>query len=29
MKLAPGNGTVLNNYGAFLCSLGQYVSAQQ
>ncbi|HEI6850425.1 TPA: type IV pilus biogenesis/stability protein PilW [Yersinia enterocolitica] len=29
MKLAPGNGTVLNNYGAFLCSLGQYVPAQQ
>jgi type IV pilus assembly protein PilF len=29
MKLAPGNGTVLNNYGAFLCGLGQYVPAQQ
>lgn len=29
LKLAPGNGTVLNNYGAFLCSLGQYVAAQQ
>lgn len=29
LKLAPQNGTVLNNYGAFLCSLGQYVSAQQ
>ncbi|CNF16541.1 type IV pilus biogenesis/stability protein PilW [Yersinia nurmii] len=29
MQLAPGNGTVLNNYGAFLCGLGQYVSAQQ
>ncbi len=29
LKLAPGNGTVLNNYGAFLCSLGQYVPAQQ
>ncbi|PVZ85437.1 type IV pilus biogenesis/stability protein PilW [Serratia sp. S1B] len=29
LKLAPGNGTVLNNYGAFLCSLGQYVQAQQ
>jgi type IV pilus assembly protein PilF len=27
--LAPQNGTVLNNYGAFLCSLGQYVPAQQ
>lgn len=22
LKLAPGNGTVLNNYGAFLCGLG-------
>ena len=29
LKLAPQNSTVLNNYGAFLCSLGQYVSAQQ
>ena len=29
LKLAPGNGTVLNNYGAFLCGLGQYVPAQQ
>ncbi len=29
LKLAPQNGTVMNNYGAFLCSLGQYVSAQQ
>ena len=29
LKLAPQNATVLNNYGAFLCSLGQYVSAQQ
>lgn len=28
-KLAPQNGTVINNYGAFLCSLGQYVSSQQ
>ncbi|EPC5193647.1 type IV pilus biogenesis/stability protein PilW [Edwardsiella piscicida] len=27
--LAPDNGTVVNNYGAFLCSLGQYVAAQQ
>lgn len=29
LKLAPQNGTVLNNYGAFLCGLGQYVPAQQ
>ncbi|AWK14791.1 type IV pilus biogenesis/stability protein PilW [Candidatus Fukatsuia symbiotica] len=29
MKLAPAKGVVLNNYGAFLCGLGQYVSAQQ
>ncbi|WP_410014006.1 type IV pilus biogenesis/stability protein PilW [Sodalis sp. C49] len=29
LKLAPQNATVLNNYGAFLCSLGQYVPAQQ
>ncbi|MFA1240005.1 type IV pilus biogenesis/stability protein PilW [Serratia odorifera] len=29
LQLAPGNGSVLNNYGAFLCSLGQYVPAQQ
>lgn len=29
MLLAPQNGTVLNNYGAFLCGLGQYVPAQQ
>lgn len=29
LKLAPQNGTVLNNYGAFLCSLGQYVPSQQ
>ncbi|QWA09733.1 type IV pilus biogenesis/stability protein PilW [Sodalis ligni] len=29
LKLAPQNASVLNNYGAFLCSLGQYVSAQQ
>ncbi|KAB7895681.1 type IV pilus biogenesis/stability protein PilW [Rouxiella sp. S1S-2] len=28
-KLAPQNATVLNNYGAFLCSLGQYVPSQQ
>lgn len=29
LKMAPHNGNVLNNYGAFLCSLGQYVLAQQ
>ncbi len=29
MQLAPENGTVLNNYGAFLCGLGHYVAAQQ
>lgn len=29
MKLAPNNGIILNNYGEFLCSLGQYMSAQQ
>ncbi len=29
LQLAPQNGTVMNNYGAFLCSLGQYVPAQQ
>ncbi len=29
LKLALGNGTVLNNYGALLCSLGQYIAAQQ
>ncbi|QCR35292.1 type IV pilus biogenesis/stability protein PilW [Nissabacter sp. SGAir0207] len=29
LQLAPRNGTVMNNYGAFLCSLGQYVPAQQ
>ncbi|GFN46795.1 type IV pilus biogenesis/stability protein PilW [Candidatus Regiella insecticola] len=29
MKLSPNNGIILNNYGAFLCSLGQYMSAQQ
>nr|WP_113867195.1 type IV pilus biogenesis/stability protein PilW [Brenneria salicis]NMN90885.1 type IV pilus assembly protein PilF [Brenneria salicis ATCC 15712 = DSM 30166]RBP61533.1 type IV pilus assembly protein PilF [Brenneria salicis ATCC 15712 = DSM 30166]RLM30399.1 type IV pilus biogenesis/stability protein PilW [Brenneria salicis ATCC 15712 = DSM 30166] len=27
--LAPENGSVMNNYGAFLCSLGQYVAAQK
>ncbi|MEC5343065.1 type IV pilus biogenesis/stability protein PilW [Brenneria populi] len=29
LRLAPGNGDVMNNYGAFLCSLGQYVAAQR
>lgn len=29
LALAPASGTVMNNYGAFLCSLGQYVKAQQ
>lgn len=29
LKLAPQNSEVLNNYGAFLCGLGQYVPAQQ
>ncbi|WP_159566905.1 type IV pilus biogenesis/stability protein PilW [Budvicia diplopodorum] len=28
LVLAPNNGDVLNNYGAFLCSLGQYDLAQ-
>lgn len=28
LVLAPDNGDVLNNYGAFLCSLGQYELAQ-
>lgn len=28
LRLAPDNGDVLNNYGAFLCSLGQYDAAQ-
>ncbi|WP_312239812.1 type IV pilus biogenesis/stability protein PilW [Pantoea sp.] len=27
--LAPGNGYVANNYGAFLCALGQYDEAHQ
>lgn len=27
LHLAPDNGDVLNNYGAFLCSLGQYDAA--
>ncbi|SFN12086.1 type IV pilus assembly protein PilF [Izhakiella capsodis] len=29
LKIAPFNGYVLNNYGAFLCRLGQYEAAQQ
>lgn len=29
LKLAPQNSEVFNNYGAFLCGLGQYVLAQQ
>ncbi len=29
LKLAPENGTVLNNYGVFLCNVGQYAAAQQ
>ncbi len=29
LKLAPQNGYVLNNYGAFLCGLGQYDAAQR
>ncbi len=29
LQLAPFNGYVLNNYGAFLCGLGQYDAAQQ
>ncbi|CPR17901.1 type IV pilus biogenesis/stability protein PilW [Brenneria goodwinii] len=29
LKQAPENGSVMNNYGAFLCGLGQYVAAQQ
>ncbi|CCG88030.1 type IV pilus biogenesis/stability protein PilW [Erwinia piriflorinigrans] len=28
LTLAPQNGYVLNNYGAFLCGLGQYDAAQ-
>jgi len=28
MKLSPNNGITLNNYDAFLCSLGQYISAR-
>jgi len=29
LALAPQNGYVLNNYGAFLCRLGQYDAAQR
>ncbi|WP_233982466.1 type IV pilus biogenesis/stability protein PilW [Pectobacterium versatile] len=29
LNMAPENGSVMNNYGAFLCSLGQYVAAQR
>ncbi|KHN49849.1 type IV pilus biogenesis/stability protein PilW [Pectobacterium fontis] len=29
LSMAPGNGSVMNNYGAFLCRLGQYVAAQR
>ncbi|PIJ52311.1 type IV pilus biogenesis/stability protein PilW [Erwinia sp. OLTSP20] len=29
LKITADNGYVLNNYGAFLCSLGQYEAAQQ
>ncbi|QDX29219.1 type IV pilus biogenesis/stability protein PilW [Dickeya poaceiphila] len=29
LQQAPANGGVMNNYGAFLCGLGQYVAAQQ
>ncbi|MFS2222060.1 type IV pilus biogenesis/stability protein PilW [Pantoea sp. B65] len=29
LKLAPLNSLVVNNYGAFLCGLGQYDAAQQ
>ncbi|MEH0834239.1 type IV pilus biogenesis/stability protein PilW [Pectobacterium cacticida] len=29
LNRAPENGSVLNNYGAFLCRLGQYVAAQR
>ncbi|ACS86516.1 type IV pilus biogenesis/stability protein PilW [Musicola paradisiaca] len=29
LQRMPENGSVLNNYGAFLCSLGQYVEAQR
>ncbi|MFT8211035.1 MAG: type IV pilus biogenesis/stability protein PilW [Symbiopectobacterium sp.] len=29
LRQAPENASVMNNYGAFLCSLGQYVAAQK
>lgn len=29
LAAAPRSATVMNNYGAFLCTLGQYVAAQQ
>ncbi|WFN57564.1 type IV pilus biogenesis/stability protein PilW [Dickeya lacustris] len=29
LQRSPANGSVLNNYGAFLCRLGQYVAAQR
>ncbi|OSM97982.1 type IV pilus biogenesis/stability protein PilW [Lonsdalea populi] len=29
LRQSPSNGSVMNNYGAFLCGLGQYVMAQQ
>ncbi|QIZ48017.1 type IV pilus biogenesis/stability protein PilW [Dickeya zeae] len=29
LRQVPANGGVMNNYGAFLCGLGQYVAAQQ
>ncbi|MCL2899716.1 type IV pilus biogenesis/stability protein PilW [Brenneria tiliae] len=29
LRQAPGNGGVMNNYGAFLCGLGQYGAAQR
>lgn len=29
LNMAPENGSAMNNYGAFLCGLGQYVAAQQ
>lgn len=29
MEFAPGRGTQLNNYGAFLCRQGDYVQAEQ
>lgn len=29
LRQVPENGSVMNNYGAFLCGLGQYVAAQR